>query len=1025
MVGPSNSEDLISSLDFGNPRHLENSDFTSNTIVSIKLTGTENYRVSAAAMKLAINTWNKTGFLDGTCVKSAYANLFLGQIFSDNAFEVWSKLKETYDKLDGSIIFNLLQKIHGFKQGELTVSEYYHRLNSLLREFDIMTKLPKCSCAAKEVVSKHNRLIKNMQFLMGLNDVFQPIRSSLLSRETFPDVKDAFAIISREESHRGIASSSSGSVTKPQVSSFIAKSNTWTNNGNIKVDNNKRYNKNPCPKLNGPRTFNVNSVSSSNEKGVSLSFTNEQMMKLMSLINEAPFGTVQANMAANQHMTVSSSNMFGIIDITDYPNGTLAKIKYAGNLKLSDKIILFDVLVVPEYCISLLSMNKLIKDSRIIKTVRSDNGTEFVNNKMNTLFNSLDIVHQTSCAYTPQQNGIAEMKHIHLLNVARSLLFQSGIPLSMWTKCVLTATYLISRLPSSVLNGKSPFELVYGFKPKLSHLRSFGCLCFSYVLNNSDKLSVSNADDCEDVFATSMGDISYSKGNVPSNSTPLSQENFPKNTNQGQPDLRRSSNNVKMLAKFNDYVVNSSRKYGLEKYVTYANLNTSNYCFSINLNKSSEPTSYSEAVKNPNWVEAMNNEIEALNRNSTWTICDLSVGRKELFQLDINNAFLYGDLSEDVYMTLPPGFDNEKSKVCKLNKSLYGLKQAPRQWNAKLTKALIEHGFVQSKFDYSLFTKTSDNVFIDLLVYVDDIVITRNDVNEIEKFKHFLKSKFQIKDLGKLKYFLGIEVLENNNGIYLSQRKYYLELLHEFGLLAAKHVYSPLPKNATLNHIESDDDHLLLNIGNYQRLVGKLIYLTNTRLDISYTVHYLSQFMHSPLNSHLDAALRVLRYLKGSPTSGIQINKNGNLKLRAYADSDWARCPATRKSYVEAKYRSMSSATCEVIWLSNLLGDVGVKNLLPVVMYCDNSSALQIAANLVFHEKSKHFEIDVHLVREKVASGVIKTKKIHTSQQIADIRTKGLDIEQLNMLCEKLGMLDMFKVENLREGVEVLKYQVF
>ncbi|GKA98998.1 ribonuclease H-like domain-containing protein [Tanacetum coccineum] len=980
MVGPSNSEDLISSLDFGNPRHLENSDFTSNTIVSIKLTGTENYRVSAAAMKLAINTWNKTGFLDGTCVKS-----------------------------------------------------------------------------------------------------------SLLSRETLPDVKDDFAIIPREESHRGIASSSSGSVTKSQVSSFVAKSNTWTNNGNIKVDNNKRYNKNPCPKLNGPRTFNVNSVSSSNEKGVSLSFTNEQMMKLMSLINEAPFGTVQANMAKycvsllSVNKVIKDSRMFVGFSETKCLIQDLHQNKIVGtgsesggllgqpfdqaigmlqqDLNLTKdshvspcdiwpyKVICKDefryfLTIVDDYTkavwIYLIKTKDGVYDYFVnyinlilnqfkcsIKTVRSDNGTEFVNNKMNTLFNSLGIVDQTSYAYTPQPNRIAERKHIHLLNVARSLLFQSGIPLSIWTECVLTATYLISRLPSSVLNGKSPFELVYGFKPKLSHLRSFGCLCFSYVLNNSDKLSVSNADDCEDVFATSMGDISYSKGNVPSNSTPLSQENFPKNTNQGQPDLRRSSNNVKMLAKFNDYVVNSSRKYGLEKYVTYANLNTSNYCFSINLNKSSEPTSYSEAVKNPNWVEAMNNEIEALNRNSTWTICDLSVGRKELFQLDINNAFLYGDLSEDVYMTLPPGFDNEKSKVCKLNKSLYGLKQAPRQWNAKLTKALIEHGFVQSKFDYSLFTKTSDNVFIDLLVYVDDIVITRNDVNEIEKFKHFLKSKFQIKDLGKLKYFLGIEVLENNNGIYLSQRKYYLELLHEFGLLAAKHVYSPLPKNATLNHIESDDDHLLLNIGNYQRLVGKLIYLTNTRLDISYTVHYLSQFMHSPLNSHLDAALRVLRYLKGSPTSGIQINKNGNLKLRAYADSDWARCPATRKSYVEAKYRSMSSATCEVIWLSNLLGDVGVKNLLPVVMYCDNSSALQIAANLVFHEKSKHFEIDVHLVREKVASGVIKTKKIHTSQQIADIRTKGLDIEQLNMLCEKLGMLDMFKVENLREGVEVLKYQVF
>ena len=382
--------------------------------------------------------------------------------------------------------------------------------------------------------------------------------------------------------------------------------------------------------------------------------------------------------------------------------------------------------------------------------------------------------------------------------------------------------------------------------------------------------------------------------------------------------------------------------------------------------------------------------------------------------------------------------------MCKLNISLYGLKQAPRQWNAKLTNALVENGFVQSKYDYSLFTKRSEHVFLALLVYVDDIVITGNNVNEIEQFKLFLKSKFQIKDLGKLKYFLGIEVLKNENGVCLSQRKYCLELLHEYGLLACKPVETPLPENTTLNHIESADDKALSNIGNYQKLVGKLIYLTNTRPDISYPVHCLSQHMHAPLESHLDAALRVLRYLKGSPGNGIQINEKGNLKLTAYADSDWARCPATRKSVsgycvflgdslvtwkskkqptlsrssAEAEYRRMASATCEVIWLSNLLGDMGVKDLLPVVLYCDNSSALQIAENPVFHEKTKHFEIDVHLVREKVSAGVIKTEKIHTSQQIADVLTKALDCKQHKLLCNNLGMMDMFRVKGLREGVE-------
>jgi hypothetical protein len=195
-----------------------------------------------------------------------------------------------------------------------------------------------------------------------------------------------------------------------------------------------------------------------------------------------------------------------------------------------------------------------------------------------------------------------------------------------------------------------------------------------------------------------------------------------------------------------------------------------------------------------------------------------------------------------------------------------------------------------------------------------------------------------------------------------------------------------------------------------------LIYLTNTRPDISYVVHCLSQHMHSPLQSHLKAALRVLKYLKGSPGSGLQFNKESDIKLRAYSDSDWAKCPKTRKfvtgfcvflgssliswkskkqatlskSSAEAEYRSLASTTCEVIWLGNLLDSLGLKNLLPVVIFFDNSAAIQIAANPVFHEKTKHFELDVHLVRKNVYAGVIKTVKIHTDLQVADIFTKCL-----------------------------------
>nr|XP_043629894.1 uncharacterized mitochondrial protein AtMg00810-like [Erigeron canadensis] len=373
-----------------------------------------------------------------------------------------------------------------------------------------------------------------------------------------------------------------------------------------------------------------------------------------------------------------------------------------------------------------------------------------------------------------------------------------------------------------------------------------------------------------------------------------------------------------------------------------------------------------------------------------------------LYQLDVNNAFLYGDLEEEVYMTIPLGCGyKDNNKVCKLKKSLHGLKQAPRQWNAKLTNALAEHGFVQCMYDYSLYIKQSKDVFIVLLVYVDDIVITGNNKDEIDKFKQFLSSKFMIKDLGILKYFLGIEIMENKKGVCMFQRKYCLELLHEYGLLASKPIDTPLETNTVLNCVETEKDRFLNNPTAYQKLVGKLIYLTNTRHDISYAVHCLSQHMHAPLQSHFKIALRVLRYLKNSPGLGIQINKESDLKVSVYADSDWAKCPTTRKSVsgycvflgnslvswkskkqatlsrssTEAEYRCMASATCEVIWITNILSSLGVDGLLPVNMFCDNSSAIQIAGNPVFHERSKHFEIDLHVVREKVSYGLLKTIK--------------------------------------------------
>ncbi|GKA13507.1 hypothetical protein Tco_0693153 [Tanacetum coccineum] len=323
------------------------------------------------------------------------------------------ELKETDDRIDGSIVFNLLQKISSYKQGGLPVSGYYHKLNSLWRGFDILTKLPDYTYVARNELVDLGKMLKLMQFLMGLDDIYQPIRSNILTREILLEVKDAFVIVSREESHRGIPPSSV-KTDKPQASAFMSRqfdnNNNWSNNGNnvnkgvydsllckncdlkghtidrcfeiigyppgfkrnpnLKSKNNFNNNKSNNMEFNKASLGNNDSKTSSN-----VSFTNEHVLKLMSILNDKSCSAGQSNMAgiskwiidseANQHMTNSTKDMVDLVDVSDlkltvgHPNGTLAK--YVRNLKSNSDVMLFNVLVIPEYTVSLLSVHKLIK----------------------------------------------------------------------------------------------------------------------------------------------------------------------------------------------------------------------------------------------------------------------------------------------------------------------------------------------------------------------------------------------------------------------------------------------------------------------------------------------------------------------------------------------------------------------------------------------------------------------------------------------------------------------------------------
>ncbi|RVW93485.1 Retrovirus-related Pol polyprotein from transposon RE1 [Vitis vinifera] len=425
-------------------------------------------------------------------------------------------------------------------------------------------------------------------------------------------------------------------------------------------------------------------------------------------------------------------------------------------------------------------------------------------------------------------------------------------------------------------------------------------------------------------------------------------------------------------------------------YVTYEGLSPSYRAFATSLDDTQVPNTIQEALKISEWKKAVQDEIDALEKNGTWTITDLPVGKRPvgckwiftikykadgsverfkarlvargftqsygidyqetfapvaklntirillslavnqdwcLQQLDIKNAFLNGDLEEEVYMEIPPGFEESMAK----NQNL----------------------------------------------------------------KKYLSEEFEVKDLGNLKYFLGMEVARSRKGIVVSQRKYILDLLKETGMLGCKPIDTPMDSQKKLG-IEKESTPV--DRGRYQRLVGRLIYLSHTRPDIGFAVSAVSQFMHSPTEEHMEAVYRILRYLKMTPGKGLFFRKTENRDTEVYSDADWAgniidrrstsgycsfvwgnlvtwrskKQSVVARSSAEAEYRALAQGICEGIWIKRVLSELGQTSSSPILMMCDNQAAISIAKNPVHHDRTKHVEIDRHFITEKVTSETVK-----------------------------------------------------
>ena len=407
----------------------------------------------------------------------------------------------------------------------------------------------------------------------------------------------------------------------------------------------------------------------------------------------------------------------------------------------------------------------------------------------------------------------------------------------------------------------------------------------------------------------------------------------------------------------------------------------------------------------------------------------------DLWQMDVKNAFLQGELEDEVYMRPPPGMEDmvKPGNVLRLKKAIYGLKQSPRAWYHKLSTTLNGRGFVKSEADHTLFTLTSKQGIVVILIYVDDIIITGSNKEGIISTKAFLKSSFDIKDLGELKYFLGIEICRSKEGFFLSQRKYTLDILNEAGKLGARVAKTPLEEGYKVLREGEIEDTPFGDFKLYRRMVGKLIYLTITRPDICFAVNQVSQYMQAPKVHHWNMVERIMRYLREAPGQGVWMGCNKSTEIVGYCDADWAGDRVDRRSTTgyctfiggnlvtwkskkqkvvscssaEAEYRAMRKLTSELIWIRNLLRDLGIETTTPITMHCDNQAAIHIASNSVFHERTKHIEVDCHKVRQAVEQKIILPCYTRSEDQLADIFTKGASTKVCEFIHPRLGLIDL------------------
>ncbi|GKC56788.1 putative ribonuclease H-like domain-containing protein, partial [Tanacetum coccineum] len=450
-----------------------------------------------------------------------------------------------------------------------------------------------------------------------------------------------------------------------------------------------------------------------------------------------------------------------------------------------------------------------------------------------------------------------------------------------------------------------------------------------------------------------------------------------------------------------------------------------------------EPKEVIQALTDPSWIEAMQEELLQFKLQKVWTLVDLPKGKRAIrtkieairlflayasfmglivYQMDVKSAFLYGTIKEEVYVCQPLGFEDPQfpDKVYKVEKALYGLHQAPRTWYKTLSTYLLENRYRRGTIDKTLFIKKDRGDILLVHVYVDDIILGSTKKSLCVEFKQMMHKRFHISSMGELTFFLGLQVQQKEDGIFIIQDKDVADILQKFDFTTVKATSTPIETNKALNKDEEAED---VDVHLYRSMIGSLMYLTASRPDIMFVVCACARFQVTPKTSHLHVVKRIFRYLKGQPKLGLWYPRDSPFDLEAFLDSDYAGASLDRKSTTrgcqflgvsliswqckkqtivsnsttEAEYVPTANCCGQVLWIQNQMLDYGF-NFMNTKIHIDNESTICIVKNLVFHSKTMHIEIRHHFIKDSYEKKLVQVIKIYTDHNVADLLIKDFDV---------------------------------